>query len=391
MKFQKFFGDKQVQQQKANNPHQKVDEQQQQSKNVQNNSMNTKWINPKEEKSINRDTKTAITNEPISNSNNSNSMMKGKRQNANTNMKSLDLGRGKVEGPKIDNFKSPKEMREYLSPTNSKLNEKDLRKINSQTPTLQSTQYPSLTNTTSPVSELFPQSKSVVLNDNAKNKKQSVESIIENSRQKMKKEPISASAIMKTQTRKGSEIDTRSEKSELMKRNERYSAANIHEHPRSPPKISFFDEVKKILKEGGGAKDERKTPTSLPDKNKPLQKSETAKIKKEPLNKPKFDFAPSLEIRSKIYRDSRPLDEMTKSVKVPGLNKKREELLISPKDFISMDQRDNQSQSTTPISLELQNVTNNHKYESVTERPGLKILLISKILINFRHWSIKIS
>ena len=358
-----------------NNPHQKGDER----KSVQNNS-NSKWINPREEKSINRDTRATPANEP------SNMVAKGKRHGASTNMKSLDLGRGKVEAPKVDNYKSPKEMREYLSPNNSKLNEKDMRKNNSYTPTptLQSTQSPSLTNTTSPISELFPQSKSVVSNENVKNKKQSVESILENSRQKMKKEPNWASSVMKMQTRKSSETETRPEKSEMMKRNERYSAANIHEHPRSPTKISFFDEVKKILKEGGGAKDERKTPTSLPDKskdNKPLQKSETAKIKKEPLNKPKFDFAPSMDIRSKIYRDSRPLDEMTKSVKIPvsGMNKKREELLVSPKDFISIDRRDSQSQSTTPLSLELQNITNNHKYESVTERPGLNFCFLQKV------------
>jgi len=326
----------------------------QQSKNVQQNNnpeKSPKWINVREEKSITRQTqesKTALKNEPISQNNN---LIKSKRHSASTNMKSLDLGRGKLDAQKIDNYKSPKDTREYLSP---KLDNNKRNVSFTPTPTLlQGTQYSSLANSTPPVSELFQQNKSAVVpHESVKNKKQSMDSLIDNSKsqQKIRKEPYSASSVQKLQTsRKSSEVDNQSEKGNIKigSRHERHSAANIHENPRSP-KISFFDEVKKILKEG--AKDEqRKTPTSLTDTTKPVQK-----VKKEPINKPKFDFAPSMDIRSKIYKDSRPLDELTKSVKIPGVSsatlKKRD-----PQELINVYQKE------APMSLELENVANNYK------------------------------
>jgi len=325
----------------------------QQPRNVQQNieKTNAKWINAREEKSITRQTqesKTALKNEPTSQNNN---LLKAKRHSTSNNMKSLDLGRGKMDAPKIENYKSPKDTREYLSP---KLDQNKRNVSFTPTPTLlQSTQYSSLANSTPPVSELFQQNKSV---ENIKNKKQSIDSLMENSKsqQKIRKEPYSASSVQKLQTsRKSSEVDNQPEKTNIKigSRHERYSAANIHENPRSP-KISFFDEVKKILKEG--AKDEqRKTPTSLTD----TTTKSVQNIKKEPVNKPKFDFAPSMDIRSKLYKDSRPLDELTKSVKIPGVSsatlKKRE-----PQELINVYQKE------APMSLELQNLANNNKNNS---------------------------
>jgi len=96
------------------------------------------------------------------------------------------------------------------------------------------------------------------------------------------------------------------------------SDLNKEETSKGIQKMSFFEGVKKILKEG--TKKEKNIPKPLENKrsidwdtNK-IQKND--RVKRDVPNKPKFDFNSTTDLRTKIYKESRPIEEIAESFKI---------------------------------------------------------------------------
>lgn len=103
----------------------------------------------------------------------------------------------------------------------------------------------------------------------------------------------------------------------------RNSQGYLQDNTKSGSKNSFFDEVKKILKEG--TQNDRKTPNTL---SKQLSagaktlKPEASRPKKEPSNRPALDVVggSAKDLRAKISREGRLLDDIKKSLKINTQN-----------------------------------------------------------------------
>lgn len=85
--------------------------------------------------------------------------------------------------------------------------------------------------------------------------------------------------------------------------------------------------MKKILNEG--YQEEQKTPLSLKEKMDSSKgtlkslKDEAQNVKREVINRPKTDSVSSLDIRTKLLKEGRPLEDLKKSSKfinAPGIN-----------------------------------------------------------------------